>query len=123
MGFQLPGPTKGKVEHLIAKYGAERLAKPPKAFHGIPEGKALVCVVDSVTYETAHYCFSAAEMAQLNDATDFKSRTCGCSCTETEWSGCRAFGRHPKLGRNARLVCSRCGSRGHRRGGERNRAA
>jgi hypothetical protein len=75
MGFQLPGPTKGKVEHLIAKYGAERLAKPPKAFHGIPEGKALVCVVDSVTYETAHYCFSAAEMAQLNDATDFRSRT------------------------------------------------
>jgi hypothetical protein len=75
MGFQLPGPTKGKVDHLISTYGAERLAQPPKAFHDIPEGKALICVVDTVTYETASYCFSAAELALLNDATDFRPRT------------------------------------------------
>jgi len=75
MGFQLPGPTKGKVDHLISTYGAERLAQPPKAFHDIPEGKALICVVDTVTYETPSYCFSAAELALLNDATDFRPRT------------------------------------------------
>src|SRR3981189_2223384 len=79
MGFQLPGPTKGKVDrkvdHLIATYGAERLPRPPAAFHDIPESEALICVVDTVTYETASFCFSAAEMALLNDATDFRPRT------------------------------------------------
>ena len=75
MGFHIPGPTKGKVDHLIATYGAERLSKPPKAFHDIPESKALICVVDTVTYETASYCFSAVEMTLLNDTTDFRRRT------------------------------------------------
>src|ERR1700730_13048553 len=75
MGFQLPGPTKGKVAHLIATYGAERLPQPPVAFHDIPESKALICVVDTLTYETASFCFSAAEMALLNDSSDFRPRT------------------------------------------------
>jgi hypothetical protein len=52
MGFHLPGPTKGKVEHLIATYGAARISKPPEAFHDIPESKALICVVD--TSRTRH---------------------------------------------------------------------
>jgi hypothetical protein len=75
MGFHLPGPTKGKVDHLIATYGAERVARPPAAFRDIPAGKALICVVDTVTYETASFCFSAAEMALLNDSSDFRRRT------------------------------------------------
>ena len=75
MGFQLPGPTKGKVEHLIATYGAERLSDPPKAFDDIPECKVLICVIDSVRYETVSYCLSAAEMAWVNDTTDFRPRT------------------------------------------------
>jgi hypothetical protein len=75
MGFQLPGPTKGKVDHLIATYGAELVPHPPAAFHNIPESKALICVVDTVTYETASFCFSAAEMALFNDSTDFRRRT------------------------------------------------
>jgi hypothetical protein len=69
MGFHLPGPTKGKVEHLIATYGAARISKPPEAFHDIPESKALICVVDTVTYETATYCYSAVEMTLLNETT------------------------------------------------------
>ena len=47
MGFQIPGPTKGKVNHLIATHGAERLPRPPHAFHDIPEDRALICVVDT----------------------------------------------------------------------------
>jgi len=74
MGFHLPGPTKGKVEHLIATYGAARISKPPEAFHDIPESKPLICVVDTVTYETATYCYSAVEMTLLNDSTDFRRR-------------------------------------------------
>src|SRR5437870_13663840 len=75
MGFHLPGPTRGKVDYLIATYGAERVPHPPDAFHDIPESKALICVVDTVTYETAAFCFSAAEMALVNDPTDFRRRT------------------------------------------------
>jgi hypothetical protein len=75
MSFHLPGPTKGKVDHLIATYGAERVSQPPDAFHEIPESKALICVVDTLTYETATFCFSAVEMALLNDSTDFRPRT------------------------------------------------
>jgi hypothetical protein len=75
MSFHLPGPTKGKVDDLIATYDAERLSKPPKRFHDVPEDRALICVVDTVTYETASYCFSAVEMTLLNDPTDFRSRT------------------------------------------------
>ena len=75
MGFQLPGPTKGKVDHLIATYGAERVQRPPVAFHDIPEDRALICVVDTYMYETASFCFSAAEMALHNDSSDFRRRT------------------------------------------------
>ena len=75
MGFYLPGPTTGKVDHLIATHGAERISRPPDAFHDIPLDKALICVVDTVTYETANFCFSATEMALLNDSTDFRRRT------------------------------------------------
>ena len=75
MGFYLPGPTKGKVDHVIATHGAERISRPPDAFHDIPLNKALICVVDTVTYETASFCFSAAEMALHNDSSDFRRRT------------------------------------------------
>ena len=75
MGFQIPGPTKGKVDHLIATHGAERLPRPPHAFHEIPEDRALICVVDTKMYETASFCFSAAEMALVNDSSDFRPRT------------------------------------------------
>ncbi len=75
MGFHLPGPTRGKVDHLIATYGAERVPGPPDDFHDIPESQALICVVNTVTYETASFCFSAAEMALLNDTSDFRPRT------------------------------------------------
>jgi hypothetical protein len=48
--------------------------RPPPTFHDIPESKALICVVDTVTYDTASFCFSAAE-ALLNDSTDFRAPT------------------------------------------------
>src|ERR1700730_12843404 len=35
MGFYLPGPSKGKVDHLIATHGAERVSRLPDAFHDI----------------------------------------------------------------------------------------
>ena len=95
MGFYLPGPTKGKVDHLIATHGAERISRPPDALHDIPVSKALICVVDTVTYETANFFFSAVEMALLNDPTDFR-RGLGCSWTWGRQRSCRNTGQPPQ---------------------------
>lgn len=72
MSFQIPGPTRGKVEHLIATHGAELLRQAPAAFQSIPEHRALICVIDTITYETATYCFSALEFESLSDVADFR---------------------------------------------------
>ena len=92
MAFHLPGPTKGKVDHLIATHGAERLPRSPTAFHDIPEDRALICVVDTVMYETASFCFSGAEMALLNDSTDFRPRT----WLVMDRRKCRNIGQRPQ---------------------------
>jgi hypothetical protein len=77
MGFYLAGPTKGKADHLIATHGAERISRPPDAFHDIPLNKALICVVDTVTYETANFCFSAKAraMPDFRDWSQFGLKT------------------------------------------------
>ena len=35
MGFYLSGPTKGKVDQLIATQGAERISRPPECYSGV----------------------------------------------------------------------------------------
>jgi hypothetical protein len=72
-GFQIPGPTRVKVDYLIATHGAVLLPAAPE-FALIAEDKAMICVVDTVTYETATYCFSGLEFVRLNDSADFRPR-------------------------------------------------
>jgi len=47
MGFQIPGPTKGKVQYLVDVYQAVVLARPPRNFNDIPDHQAIICVVDT----------------------------------------------------------------------------
>jgi hypothetical protein len=74
MGFTIPGPTRGKAEHLIRMHNAERLPSAPRAFHQIPAGRALICVIHTYMDETAFYCFSALELAVHDDPSDFRKR-------------------------------------------------
>ena len=75
MGFQIPGPTKGKVQYFVDMYQAVILDRPPRDFSAIPDHQAIICVIDTVQYETASYAFSQQEFSFLDDHSDFRKRT------------------------------------------------
>jgi hypothetical protein len=75
MGFQIPGPTTGKVQYLIDMYQAVVLDRPPRNFTEIPDHQAIICVVDTIQYEVASYAFSRQEFSLLDDRSDFRKRT------------------------------------------------
>jgi hypothetical protein len=75
MGFQIPGPTKGKVQYLVDKYQAVLLDRPPDTFDKIPDHQAIICVIDTLQYEVASYAYSLQEFSLLDDHSDFRKRT------------------------------------------------
>jgi hypothetical protein len=75
MGFQIPGPTKGKIQYLVDTYQAVLLDEPPRDFENIPDDQAIICVIDSLQYEVAGYAFSRQEFSFLDDHSDFRKRT------------------------------------------------
>jgi hypothetical protein len=75
MGFQIPGPTKGKVQYLVDVHQAVVLARPPRNFNDIPDHQAIICVIDTIQYEVASYAFSQQEFSLLDDHSDFRKRT------------------------------------------------
>jgi len=75
MGFQIPGPTKGKVQYLVGKYQAVVLDRPPNSFDKIPDHQAIICVIDTLQYEVASYAYSLQEFSLLDDHSDFRKRT------------------------------------------------
>jgi len=75
MGFQIPGPTKGKVQYFVDVYQAVVLARPPRNFNDIPDHQAIICVIDTIQYEVASYAFSQQEFSLLDDHSDFRKRT------------------------------------------------
>jgi hypothetical protein len=75
MGFQIPGPTNGKVQYLVERYQAEVLDRAPRNFDEVPEYRAIICVIDTRDYEVASYAFSRQELSLLDDHSDFRKRT------------------------------------------------
>ncbi len=75
MGFQIPGPTKGKVQYLVDVYQAVVLDRPPRNFYKIADHQAIICVIDTLQYEVASYAFSRQEFSLLDDHSDFRKRT------------------------------------------------
>jgi hypothetical protein len=75
MGFQIPGPTKGKVEYLVDMYQAVVLRRSPHDFDKIPDHQAIICVIDTLQYEIASYAYSQQELSLLDDRSDFRKRT------------------------------------------------
>ncbi len=52
MGFYIEVPSpKGKAQQLADLHGATILPLRPEAFEDVPEGLALVCVVDNGPFE------------------------------------------------------------------------
>jgi hypothetical protein len=75
MGFQIPGPTKGKVQYFVDMYQAVVLDRPPSDFDDISDDQAIICVIDTLQYEVASYAFSRQEFSLLDDHSDFRKRT------------------------------------------------
>ena len=75
MGFQIPGPTKGKVQYFVDMYQAVVLDRAPRDFSDISDDRALICVADTIQYEIASYAFSKQEFSRLDDRSDFRNRT------------------------------------------------
>jgi hypothetical protein len=70
MGVYLPchGVHRGKAQYLIACEGAMEIPEPV-AFHLVPNGYALVCVIECSRYDAACYVYNLEEflLVRLDD--------------------------------------------------------
>lgn len=64
MGYylQTPGRNTEKAVALVKKYGGHQIPEPPKSLAEVPEGCALVCVVDNGIFEAAALAYSDEEL-------------------------------------------------------------
>ncbi len=70
MGYYIEVPeNKGKAEQLVALHGATILKQRPATFEDIPEGQALICIMDNGPFEAAALCYSSEELDAF-DAQD-----------------------------------------------------
>lgn len=62
MGYYIQVPeNKGKARQLAEMHGATILPQRPEAFEDVPDGQALICVVDNGPFEAAALCYSREE--------------------------------------------------------------
>ena len=55
MGRYIQGPTLGKAKMLLDQHNGTLTLDPPTNFNDIPDGKALIVVVDNGPFEAAAY--------------------------------------------------------------------
>jgi hypothetical protein len=66
MGYYIQtGTLKQKAEAIVAKMGGELLTSPPESFSSIPDGKALIVVIDNGMFEAAGLVYSAGDRDDL----------------------------------------------------------
>lgn len=70
MGYYVQTPKNtGKALQLRSLYNAEIIDKP-ESFEAIPEGKALIVIVDNTLFEAAAYAYSASEFEAFTNPFD-----------------------------------------------------
>ena len=75
MGSYINTPSnKGKTEFIIKTYCGILLPLPPNSFADIPEGKALVVVVDNGHFQAAGYAYSEGEFRVFTDPNEKRHR-------------------------------------------------
>lgn len=66
MGFYIETPLMyRKASYLATEYDAEILSRPYESFADVPEGKALVVVVDNNSFEAAAVIFDEHEYRRI----------------------------------------------------------
>jgi hypothetical protein len=68
------GELFGKAEEIIKEHDAERLVAPPDSFEGIPEGKALIVVVENSCFDAAGFAHNPQEFRIMTDVGMHDSR-------------------------------------------------
>ncbi len=66
MGYYIEvDEPKNKAQQLVDLHGAVILTRQPDSFENVPDGMALICVVDNGPFEAAALCYSAQEFAEF----------------------------------------------------------
>jgi hypothetical protein len=75
MGSYITTPNnKGKTEFITSVYNGVQIPLPPNSFLDIPEGKALIVVVDNGHFEAAGYAYSEGEFRVFTDPNEKRPR-------------------------------------------------
>jgi hypothetical protein len=75
MGYYIGVPSNhGKAELIRQLHGGEIIAAAPR-WEDIPEGKALVVVVDNGIFEAAGYAYDEQEYRAFTSPSDYRPRT------------------------------------------------
>jgi hypothetical protein len=76
MGYYIETPAvHGKAQWIADNYEGEKLTFLPASYSDIPEGKALIGIVDNGIFEAAGFCFSEQEFATFADPQDHRPKT------------------------------------------------
>lgn len=62
----------GKAAEICEKHGGIPIPHAPLHFEDIPEGKALICVVDNGPFEAAGFCYDNPEFLAFTDINDYR---------------------------------------------------
>ena len=75
MGYyiQTPGHNLDKARIICEQHDAI-VIKCPKAWSEIPEGYAVICVVENGPFDAASYCYSERELEEWKDTSSDKRR-------------------------------------------------
>jgi hypothetical protein len=75
MGFYIECPSPhGKAGWIVGNYQGEMLSGVPASYRDIPEGKALIVVVDNEIFEAAGFCSGEQEFAVFADPQDLRPK-------------------------------------------------
>lgn len=68
MGYYIEVPKNhNKAQQLVDLYKAERLPVAPNSINDVPEGKAVVVVVENLAFDAAGYCYDDRELADFKE--------------------------------------------------------
>jgi hypothetical protein len=75
--IQTPGANHGKAAIIAYDHSGEILRDQPRSYAGIPEGKALIVVVDNGAFEAAGFCFNEEEFKAFTLPYDLRPKQYG----------------------------------------------
>ena len=77
MGFYIPGPASGKVEHIVNDNGGEVITVDEAAAEMIKveDKKAVICVVDNGNFDAAAFAYDIQEFNSCIEASDYRPKT------------------------------------------------